>query len=172
MQLSAYSMCSIVLIVPSDRSGPRADGQHKYLAMNLRYLHLVKSTPGSIQDLKMPRPSKAFHLHPDDHVATDLPQPKFDVIAIRSGWAGRQACARLTKSGLSCLLIEDELIGGDCPFWACVPSKVLLRIWTRLLALPERGKRCSQANLWTREQSLRDGIPSPEDIATNLCWYQ
>lgn len=75
----------------------------------------------------MPRPSKAFHLHPNDHAATDLPQLKFDIIAIGSGWAGRQACARLTKSGLSCLLIEDELIGGDCPFWACVPSKVLLR---------------------------------------------
>lgn len=75
----------------------------------------------------MSRPSKAFNLHPDDHVPTDLRQSKFDVIAIGSGWVGRQACVRLTKSGLSCLLIEDELIGGDCPFWACVPSKVLLR---------------------------------------------
>lgn len=74
----------------------------------------------------MLRPSEAFNVHPNDHFASKLPQTTFDVIAIGSGWLG-VACARLNKSGLSTLLIDDELIGGDCPFWACLPSKVLLR---------------------------------------------
>ena len=35
--------------------------------------------------------------------------------------------ARIVQAGFTALIVENELIGGDCPFWACVPSKVLLR---------------------------------------------
>lgn len=68
-----------------------------------------------------------INLHPEDHSLSDLTTDTFDVICIGSGWAGRTAAARVVKAGLSAVIIESELVGGDCPFWACVPSKVLLR---------------------------------------------
>ncbi|MCJ1330627.1 Dihydrolipoyl dehydrogenase [Thelotrema lepadinum] len=51
----------------------------------------------------------------------------YDAIFIGSGWASRPAAERVVKAGLTALIIDNELMGGDCPFWACVPSKALLR---------------------------------------------
>lgn len=73
------------------------------------------------------RPSERVNLHPSTHSPAELPTKSFDVICIGSGWAGRVLAARIVKAGLSALIVESELFGGDCPFWACVPSKVLLR---------------------------------------------
>lgn len=72
-------------------------------------------------------PFKSINLHPIDHLPSSLKSNTFDVICIGSGWAGRVAAARIVKAGLTAVIIENELIGGDCPFWACVPSKALLR---------------------------------------------
>ncbi|KAG8527791.1 uncharacterized protein KY384_007945 [Bacidia gigantensis] len=58
---------------------------------------------------------------------SSLKTPEYDVIFIGSGWAGRVAAQRVVAAGLTALVIEKELVGGDCPFWACVPSKALLR---------------------------------------------
>lgn len=52
---------------------------------------------------------------------------EYDVIVIGSGPAGRTVSLRSAKNGLSVALIEDELVGGDCHYWACIPSKALLR---------------------------------------------
>ena len=59
----------------------------------------------------------------------ELPENElvFDAIVIGSGPAGRSVSADLVKNGLSVALIEAELVGGDCAYWACVPSKALLR---------------------------------------------
>lgn len=69
----------------------------------------------------------SINLHPSTHLLESLKTDTYDVICIGSGWAGRVLAARVVKAGLSALIIEEELLGGDCPFWACVPSKVLLR---------------------------------------------
>lgn len=69
----------------------------------------------------------SINRHPSNHQVSDLKERIFDVICIGSGWAGRVAAPRLIKAGLSVVIIEDELVGGECPFWACVPSKALLR---------------------------------------------
>lgn len=68
-----------------------------------------------------------INLHPSSHAISQLGRDTYDVICIGSGWAGRIIAARVVAAGLSALIVESELIGGDCPFWACVPSKVLLR---------------------------------------------
>lgn len=72
------------------------------------------------------RPSQKINVHPKTHSAAELGTTSFDVICIGSGWAGRIAAARLVKAGLSTVIVENELVGGDCPYWACMPSKILL----------------------------------------------
>ena len=52
---------------------------------------------------------------------------EFDAIVIGAGPAGEVAASRLLKQGLSTALVERELVGGECGYWACIPSKTLLR---------------------------------------------
>ncbi len=51
----------------------------------------------------------------------------FDVIVIGMGPGGEVAASQLLKAGKRVAAIERELIGGECAYWACIPSKTLLR---------------------------------------------
>jgi len=55
-----------------------------------------------------------------------MPQ-EFDVICLGGGVAGEAIAAGLQDSGLTLAVVERELVGGECPYWGCVPSKTLLR---------------------------------------------
>lgn len=52
---------------------------------------------------------------------------RYDAVVIGAGPAGRAAAGELAGAGLSVAVCERELVGGECPYWACIPSKVLLR---------------------------------------------
>ena len=52
---------------------------------------------------------------------------EFDLIVLGGGPAGEHALGRASKAGLDTALVEQELIGGECSYWACMPSKTLLR---------------------------------------------
>ncbi len=52
---------------------------------------------------------------------------RFDVIIIGMGVGGEAAAGRLLDAGRRVAVIERELIGGECAYWACIPSKTLLR---------------------------------------------
>lgn len=57
-----------------------------------------------------------------------MPVPnEFDVVVLGAGPVGQNAAARARASGLSVAMVERELVGGECSYWACVPSKALLR---------------------------------------------
>ena len=52
---------------------------------------------------------------------------EFDLIVIGAGAVGENIADRAVQGGLTALLIESELVGGECSYWACMPSKALLR---------------------------------------------
>lgn len=51
----------------------------------------------------------------------------YDVIVIGAGPAGENAADYAQQRGLSVAVVESELVGGECSYWACMPSKALLR---------------------------------------------
>jgi pyruvate/2-oxoglutarate dehydrogenase complex dihydrolipoamide dehydrogenase (E3) component len=55
-----------------------------------------------------------------------MPQ-EFDVVCLGGGVAGEAIAGGLQGSGLTLAVVERELVGGECPYWGCVPSKTLLR---------------------------------------------
>ncbi|WP_415953225.1 dihydrolipoyl dehydrogenase family protein [Streptomyces sp. KLOTTS4A1] len=52
---------------------------------------------------------------------------EYDVVVIGAGPVGENLADRVRAAGLSCAIVESELIGGECSYWACMPSKALLR---------------------------------------------
>lgn len=54
-------------------------------------------------------------------------EQRFDAVVIGAGPGGRHAARGLVAADLRVAVVESELVGGECPFWACIPSKTLLR---------------------------------------------
>jgi pyruvate/2-oxoglutarate dehydrogenase complex dihydrolipoamide dehydrogenase (E3) component len=52
---------------------------------------------------------------------------EYDVVVLGAGSTGENVAGRIVKGGLTCAVVESELVGGDCSYWACMPSKALLR---------------------------------------------
>src|SRR5690625_2977508 len=61
-------------------------------------------------------------------MSTPSPETKiYDVVVIGGGAVGENVADRAVKGGLSAVIIESDLVGGQCSYWACMPSKALLR---------------------------------------------
>ncbi|MFH9478043.1 dihydrolipoyl dehydrogenase family protein [Streptomyces anulatus] len=52
---------------------------------------------------------------------------EYDVVIIGAGPVGENVADRARAAGLSAAVVESELVGGECSYWACMPSKALLR---------------------------------------------
>jgi pyruvate/2-oxoglutarate dehydrogenase complex dihydrolipoamide dehydrogenase (E3) component len=97
---------------------------------------------------------------------------RFDAVILGAGPGGEVALNTLLKEGLSVALVEEELIGGECTNWGCIPSKTLLRP-TEL-----RGKSMRAAGVETpgldfpRLSAYRDFMVSNHDDAGKVARYE
>ncbi len=98
-----------------------------------------------------------------------------DVIVIGAGPAGEVAAGRLAEGGLDVVLVERELIGGECSYYACMPSKGLLRPGE---ALAETRRIPGAAEAVTGELDVeavfkrRDEIVHDLDDSSQLPWLE
>jgi pyruvate/2-oxoglutarate dehydrogenase complex dihydrolipoamide dehydrogenase (E3) component len=77
-----------------------------------------------------------------------VPQ-EFDVVCLGGGVAGEAIAEGLRDSGLTLAVVERELVGGECPYWGCVPSKTLLRS-SETLTEAERARLLAASRVeWT-----------------------
>ena len=51
----------------------------------------------------------------------------YDLIVLGGGPVGENVADRAVQNGLTAIIVESELVGGECSYWACMPSKALLR---------------------------------------------
>jgi len=58
---------------------------------------------------------------------SDADGTSYDVIVVGTGPVGENVVDRVVKGGLSCAAVEADLAGGECSYWACIPSKALLK---------------------------------------------
>jgi pyruvate/2-oxoglutarate dehydrogenase complex dihydrolipoamide dehydrogenase (E3) component len=88
---------------------------------------------------------------------------RFDAVLIGAGPGGRHAAKALAAADKRVAIVEDELVGGECPFWACIPSKALLR------PIEARGESAHVAGLdtpalhWDEVARYRDYMVSDHD---------
>jgi pyruvate/2-oxoglutarate dehydrogenase complex dihydrolipoamide dehydrogenase (E3) component len=74
---------------------------------------------------------------------------EFDVVCLGGGVAGEAIAAGLHNSGLTLAVVERELVGGECAYWGCVPSKTLLRSG-ETLSEADRARRLAASRVdWT-----------------------
>jgi pyruvate/2-oxoglutarate dehydrogenase complex dihydrolipoamide dehydrogenase (E3) component len=97
---------------------------------------------------------------------------RFDVIIIGMGPGGEVAASQLLKSGKRIAIIERELIGGECAYWACIPSKTLLRP-PEAKAEVDRAAGVEGARLnWPSTRDYRDYMIRDLDDSNQVAGYE
>jgi pyruvate/2-oxoglutarate dehydrogenase complex dihydrolipoamide dehydrogenase (E3) component len=100
---------------------------------------------------------------------------EFDVVVLGAGPAGEVCAGRLAENDLSVAIVERELVGGECSFYACLPSKSLLRP-AQALAEARRVPGAAEAARGELDVAAvlrrRDEVIHSLDDAAQLPWLQ
>ncbi|MGY1820844.1 dihydrolipoyl dehydrogenase family protein [Geodermatophilus sp. SYSU D00079] len=96
-----------------------------------------------------------------------------DVVVLGAGSTGENVADTVVRGGLTAALVEAELVGGDCSYWACMPSKALLR-GTEVLAAARAVDGARQAVTGDQDVAAtlarRDGFTHSWDDTSQVQW--
>ena len=97
---------------------------------------------------------------------------RFDAVILGAGPAGEVALNTLVNAGLRLALVENELIGGECTNWGCIPSKTLLRP-PDLKGESTRAAGVATPDLgWSELSDYRDYMVSNHDDSKRVAGYE
>jgi len=100
---------------------------------------------------------------------------EFDVVVLGAGPPGENAAGRAVENGLTAAIVEPELVGGECSYWACMPSKTLLRPGDVLAAarrVPGAAEAVTGAIDAQAALAQRDYMTSSWDDSGQLPWLE
>ena len=104
---------------------------------------------------------------------TGAQEQTYDVVVLGAGSTGENVADIVVRGGLSAVLVENELVGGECSYWACMPSKALLR-GTEVLAEARAVDGAKQAVVGQQDVAAtlarRDTFTSQWDDSGQVKW--
>ncbi|MCA1713104.1 MAG: NAD(P)/FAD-dependent oxidoreductase [Actinobacteria bacterium] len=97
----------------------------------------------------------------------------YDVVVVGAGPVGENAADRAARGGLTVVIVEGELVGGECSYWACMPSKALLRsgqVLRAALAVPGAREAVTGGLDTAAVLRRRDAFASDFDDSSQVSW--